>query len=249
MQKVTYTSLAALGEDFHQAFDSALSYELKKLGRSHPLMIRGQKKKTPATFQDTAPGDRRLTLGEFAEGGRDDAKLAIAAARSAFADWRELGWVQRVAFLRKAAELMTERQYRLAALLSLEVGKNRFEAIAEVSESIDLILYYCQQMENNRGYVQPMGGNGAEQTRSVLRPYGAWAVVSPFNFPLALATGMAAGALVAGNTVVFKPASDTPLSGWWLHEVLHEAGLPAGVFHSSMHAVFMPSWAQRIAAM
>jgi 1-pyrroline-5-carboxylate dehydrogenase len=233
MQKVTYASLGSLGEDFHKAFDSALSYELKKLGRPHPLVIRGQKKKSKETFTDTNPADTRMVLGEFAAGTRADAGLAITAARDAFADWRELGWPQRVAFLRKAAEIMTERQFRLAALLSLEVGKNRFEAIAEVSESIDLILYYCQQMESNRGYVLPMGmnGNGAEQTRSVLKPHGVWAVVSPFNFPLALATGMAAGALVTGNTVVFKPSSDTPLSGWWLQEILHEAGLPAGVFN------------------
>ena len=181
MQKVTYASLGSLGEDFHKSFDSALSYELKKLGRAHPLVIRGQKKKSKATFTDTNPADTRMVLGEFAAGTRADAGLAITAARDAFPDWRELGWPQRVAFLRKAAEIMTERQFRLAALLSLEVGKNRFEAIAEVSESIDLILYYCQQMESNRGYVLPMGvnGNSAEQTRSVLKPHGVWAVVSP----------------------------------------------------------------------
>ena len=126
---------------------------------------------------------------------------------------------------------MTRRQFEFAALLSLEVGKNRFEAIAEVSEAIDLILYYCQQMEEHNGYELPMGGAGSEQTRSVLKPHGVWAVVAPFNFPLALATGMAAGALVAGNTVVFKPASDTPFSGVCLYEVLRDAGLPPGVFN------------------
>src|SRR5213075_2031069 len=138
---------------------------------------------------------------------------------------------QRVALLRKAADLMTQRQFEFAALLSLEVGKNRFEAIAEVSEAIDLILYYCDQMEEHEGYELPMAGTGAEQTRSVLKPYGVYAVVAPFNFPLALATGMAAGALVAGNTVVFKPASDTPFSGICLHEALRDGGLPPGVFN------------------
>src|SRR2546430_14503217 len=126
---------------------------------------------------------------------------------------------------------MTQRQFEFAALLSLEVGKNRFEAIAEVSEAIDLILYYSGQMEERNGYEQPMNGAGVEHTRSVLRPYGVWAVVAPFNFPLALATGMVAGALLAGNTVVFKPASDTPLSGLCLYEVLRDAGLPPGVFN------------------
>ena len=103
-------------------------------------------------------------------------------------------------------------------------------AAAEVSEAVDLILYYCRQIEEHHGYELPLGGTGAEQTRSVLRPYGVWAVVGPFNFPLALATGMAAGALVAGNTVVFKPASDTPLSGLRLYEVLRDSGLPPAPF-------------------
>jgi 1-pyrroline-5-carboxylate dehydrogenase len=232
MEKVTYASLGSLGEDFHRAFDAALAYEQKKLGRSYPLYIRGQKKKSKAgTFTDTSPADTRVLLGEFQSAGPDETRQAIEAAKAAIPDWIELGWKQRIAFLRKAAEIMTERQFRLAALLSLEVGKNRFEAIAEVSESIDLILYYCRQMEAHQGYVLAMNGNASEQTRSLLKPYGVWAVVSPFNFPLALATGMAAGALVAGNTVVFKPASDTPLAGVLLYEILHEAGLPVGVIN------------------
>jgi len=230
MEKVTYASLGSLGEDFHRTFDAALAYEQKKLGRSHPLYVRGQKKKAKAgTFVDSSPADTRVILGQFESGGREEIRQAIEAAKAAIPDWTDLGWKQRIAFLRKAAEIMTERQFRLAALLSLEVGKNRFEAIAEVSESVDLILYYCRQMEAHQGYVLAMGGNGSEQTRSVLKPYGVWAVVSPFNFPLALATGMAAGALVAGNTIVFKPASDTPLAGVMLYEILHEAGLPVGV--------------------
>ncbi len=229
MEKITYASLGSLGEEFHRAFDEALAYEQKRLGRTHPLYIRGQKKKSKDTFTDTNPANSTFVLGEFQAAGRDETRQAILAARSALADWQELGWQQRVGFLRKAADLMTARQYRMAGLLSLEVGKNRFEAIAEVSESIDLILYYCRQIELHHGYILPMNGGGAEQTRSILKPYGVWAVVSPFNFPLALATGMAAGALIGGNTIVFKPASDTPLSGLLLYEVLHEAGLPVGV--------------------
>lgn len=230
MEKITYASLASLGDDFHRAYDAALTYEQKKLGRSHPLYIRGQKKKARAgTFTDTSPADTRMVLGEFQNAGREETRLAIEAAKSALDDWRELGWQQRVAFLSKAAEIITERQFRLAALLSLEVGKNRVEAIAEVSETVDLIRYYCRQVELHRGYALAMGGNGAENTRTLLKPYGVWAVISPFNFPFALAAGMTAGALLGGNTVVFKPASNAPLAGVLLHEILHEAGLPVGV--------------------
>lgn len=229
MEKITYASLGSLGEDFHQAYEEALHDGRKRLGRAHRLVIGGARKKTGATFLDTNPADTRQVLGEFASAGREETRLAIAAARRALAGWREAGWPRRVAFLRRAAQLMEERQFRLAALLTLEAGKNRFEAIAEVSESIDLILYYCEQMELHQGFVVPMGGTGAERTRSVLQPYGVWAVVAPFNFPLALAAGMAAGALLAGNTVVCKPASDTPLAGWLLQEIFQDCGMPAGV--------------------
>ena len=232
MQKITYASLGSLGEDFHQAFETALEQLRPRLGATHPMFIEGKAIKAKAgTFTDTAPADTRVVLGKFQLGGREETRKAVASAKAVFPAWRDLGWRQRVALLRKAAELMTQRQFEFAALISLEVGKNRFEAIAEVSEAIDLILYYCQQIESHDGYEMPMGGVGAEKTRSVLKPYGVWAVVAPFNFPLALATGMAAGALVAGNTVVFKPASDTPLSGLCLYEVLCDAGLPPGVFN------------------
>src|SRR5882762_8562719 len=230
MDKITYASLGSLGEDFHRTFDAALKQARERLGRAHPMYIEGKPKKARGgTFADTSPADTRLVLGKFQLGNRDDARQAVEVARAVYPAWRGPGWVERVALLRKAADLMVQRQFELAALLSLEVGKNRFEAIAEVSEAIDLILYYCRQMEEHNGYEMPMGGAGAEQTRSVLKPYGVWAVVSPFNFPLALATGMAAGALVAGNTVVFKPASDTPYSGVCLYEVLRDAALPPGV--------------------
>jgi 1-pyrroline-5-carboxylate dehydrogenase len=232
MEKVTYASLGSLGEDFHRSFDAALAGLEAKLGRTHPFYIGDRPRRTGhATFEKTSPSDARRLLGRFQLGTREDTRRAVAAARRAFPAWRDRHWSERISLLRKAADLMTQKQFELAALLTLEVGKNRFEAIAEVSESVDLILYYCQQMEENSGYEKPMGGVGSEQTRSVLKPYGVWAVVSPFNFPLALATGMAAGALVAGNTVVFKPASDTPFSGLRLFEILREAGLPPGVFN------------------
>ena len=232
MQKITYASLGSLGDDFHHSFDNALKHVQDKLGRVYPLFIRGsQKKARNGTFDDLCPFDTRRTLGKFQKANREETRQAIAAAKSAFIEWRELGWPQRISFLRKAAELMTERQFRLAAVLSLEVGKNRFEAIAEVSESIDLINYYCEQMEKNRGYEMPLASSATEKTKSALKPYGVWAVIAPFNFPLALATGMAAGAMVAGNTVVFKAASDTPWSGFVLNELMRDAGLPIGVFN------------------
>lgn len=232
MDKITYASLGSLGQEFHDTFDAAIGHVREELGESHPMYIGGQEKKAKAgVFRDTNPADTRIVLGEFQLGSQRDARRAVAAARAAFPGWRDMGWQARVALMRKAAELMMQRQYQLAALMCMEVGKNRFEAIAEVSETVDLILYYAQQVEEHQGYEIPMGGAGAEHTKSVLKPFGVWAVVAPFNFPMALSTGMATGALLGGNTVVFKPASDTPFIGLRIYEVLRDAGLPDGVFN------------------
>lgn len=232
MEKITYASLDTLGEEFHRAFESALSHQQKRFGHSHPLFIGGHAlNSTGGHFPDIAPSDARLVLGKFQLASREHTRKAISAAKTALAVWNDLSWHNRVSFLRKAAELMTSHQYDLAALICLEVGKNRFEAIAEVSEAVDLIHYYCQHIEANNGFERPMSGSRTEKTKTLLKPHGVWAVVSPFNFPLVLAAGMATAALLGGNTVVFKPASDTPFAGLRLYELLHQAGLPVGVFN------------------
>jgi 1-pyrroline-5-carboxylate dehydrogenase len=134
--------------------------------------------------------------------------------------------------LKKAADGIRARRWELSALMGYEAGKNRLECVGDVEESADLIEYYCIQMEQHNGFNTTLGTLGPnEDNSSVLRPYGVWAVISPFNFPLALAAGPSGGALVAGNTVVFKPASDTPLLGYKLNEVMAEAGMPKGVFN------------------
>lgn len=230
MEKITYASLASLGEEFHQQFDEALGRVSQALGRTHALEIAGKPLKGRATFSDVSPANNRILLGSFQNATPVDTQKIIEIAKAAFPAWRDLGWRKRVELLRKAADVMTQRQFDYAAWLVLEVGKNRFEAIAEVSEAIDLVLYYCAQMEEHNGFEMAMSTSGKEKTRSVLKPYGAWAVIAPFNFPLALGTGMAAGTLVAGNTVVFKPATDTPMSAFLLAECMREAGLPRGVF-------------------
>ena len=113
--------------------------------------------------------------------------------------------------------MISERQFDYAALMALEVGKNRLEALGDVEETADLLRYYGDEFEKADGFVKPLGSlSPIERTRSVLRPYGVFGVISPFNFPMALAGGPAGGALIAGNTVVLKPSSDAPL---WRGEV------------------------------
>jgi 1-pyrroline-5-carboxylate dehydrogenase len=126
--------------------------------------------------------------------------------------WAATPWRDRLSLIRKAAELISERQMRYAGLMAIEVGKNRLEALGEVEEAADLLRYYSQTMEDNGGYDHPMDnlGDGAVHTRSILRPHGVFAVISPFNFPMALAAGPTAAALIAGNAIVFEALVGRP---------------------------------------
>jgi 1-pyrroline-5-carboxylate dehydrogenase len=134
--------------------------------------------------------------------------------------------------MRRAAEAIRTHRYELAAIMSIEIGKNRMEALGDAEESADLIDYYADQVEANGGYVRPLGKlSPNERTQDALRPYGVFVVIAPFNFPLALSTGMSAGALLGGNTVVYKPSVQAPLTGAELAAIYAEAGLPAGVFN------------------
>jgi len=174
-------------------------------------------------------------LGVFQKGTAADANAAVAAARKAFKGWSRTPWQERVRLIRKAAEIMDQRTYEMGAVVSLEVGKNRMEGLGDVAETADLFRYACSRMEASNGFVAEMGRDplqGFESTNvSVLRPYGVWLVISPFNFPAALTGGPTGSALVAGNTVVMKPASDTPWTTRLICECLRDAGVPDGVFN------------------
>jgi 1-pyrroline-5-carboxylate dehydrogenase len=158
--------------------------------------------------------------------------LAVAAARAARSEWRRTPYRERIAHLEKAARALAERHVEIAAVVSLETGKNRLEAIVEVQEAIELIAAYSQEMERHEGFVEPLASIAAnERGTETLRPYGAFGVIAPFNFPLALALGMTVAALIAGNTVVLKPSEEAPWTGALLAEALAAAELPAGVFN------------------
>src|SRR5438552_8690261 len=221
--------------EFHAGFEDALASVRSFLGAEHPMLIGGHDQRAPRQFDIKSPSDRRTLLGRFEAGDETHAAAAIEAAKTAFPAWAATPWTERVALLRRAAALIMERVYEIGAVLALEVGKNRMEALGEAQETADLIAYYCDQMEANDGYVRPMladplTGFTSENT-SVMKPYGVWLVIAPFNFPLALAGGPSGAALVAGNTVVFKPASSTPWSGRLLALAMRDAGIPAGVFN------------------
>ena len=187
-------------------------------------------------FEVRSPIDSDIVVGTFARGIRDDVQDAIAAARRAQPAWFHLGWERRLAILRTAAELISERLMEYAGVMAYEVGKTRMEALGEVEEVADLIRYYAKTAEDNAYYDHEMDnlGDPAVHTRSILRPHGVFAVISPFNFPMALSAGPSSAALMAGNAVVFKPASVSALTGVILTEVYRDAGVPDGVFNLVM---------------
>ena len=230
----TWQNAVELGktEEFHVNYEAAVDKVRAEFGNKHPIVIDGKEVLAAATFPDTSPADTSLILGHFQKGTRSHAKQAIKAAKAAFPGWAATPYLERVRTIQRAADRISERKFALAVLLSFENGKNRYEAMADVDEAADLLRWYATEMMRNQGYEHAMGQFlPGETARAKLKPYGVWAVVAPFNFPFAIAAGMSTGALITGNTVVFKPASDTPYMGLKLCELLHEAGLPPGVFN------------------
>jgi 1-pyrroline-5-carboxylate dehydrogenase len=231
--RLTYATMFKPPKELHSNYEKALGKVMRNLGQDIPMLIDGQDVRARSKFKDTSPTNQELILGIFQKGTATHANHAIAAARGAFRDWSRRSYKDRVQLLRKAAAQIDKRIYEIAAVISLEVGKNRMEALGDIAEAADLIRYACDQMELNKGFRVKMGrdplkGYRASNT-SVLRPYGVWLVISPFNFPAALTGGPVGAALVAGNTVVMKPATDTPWTVRLLAECFHDAGIPDGV--------------------
>jgi predicted delta-1-pyrroline-5-carboxylate dehydrogenase group 2 len=146
-----------------------------------------------------------------------DAEKVVAVARKAYSSWSQTTPGERADLLFKAASIMRERRFELASLILLEVHKNRQEADADVAEAIDFLEYYGREMIR------------IAEEKPNARPIGVAAAIVPWNFPLAILTGMTAGALVTGNTVIMKPAEQSPVIALRFFEVLKEAGIPEGV--------------------
>ena len=234
--KVTYATLRADNEELHAGFEEAATRVRGELGAQHQNYVDGARRDGVSTFEARSPIDTDILLGTFASGTPSDIDDAVAAARRAQPAWAATPWRERLTILRRAAELISDRLFEYAAAQSYEVGKNRIESLGEIEESADLIRYYAQTMEENDGYEHPMGnlGDTAVHTKSILRPHGVFAVVSPFNFPMALATGPSAAARMAGNTVVIKPSSASPLSAQNMLQAYIDAGVPQGVVNLIM---------------
>ncbi|MDE1825749.1 MAG: aldehyde dehydrogenase family protein [Candidatus Micrarchaeota archaeon] len=237
-------------EEFDSLFDGAVA-KVKSyvLGKRHPIYIDGKETYCASEIEEYSPIDRSMLIGRFQRGTRENAKQAIEAAHSAFAVWSQTDYKERIGIFRQAAAIFSRDKFTVAAILSIENGKTRYESIGEVDEAIDFLNYYSLDLEKNRGFVRKTkygassakvsaGFQGApgreENVRIALRPYGVFGVIAPFNFPISISTGMSSAALLTGNTVVFKPSStDNPamLTGLKIYEIFKEAGVPHGVFN------------------
>ena len=233
--KLTYATMFNPPEELHKRFDAGLAKVKTGLGKEHAMIINNSDVFADEKFIDLSPVNTDWTLAVMQKGNEEHARQALEAARKAFPGWSHTPWQERVRLLRKTADLIEERLFELSAAMALEVGKNRMESLGDVQETTDLIKYACDQMEANQGYIVEMGkdplvGYNAQNV-SVLRPYGVWLVISPFNFPFALTGGPTGAALVTGNTVLIKPATDTAWIVRLLAECFRDAGLPEGVLN------------------
>jgi acyl-CoA reductase-like NAD-dependent aldehyde dehydrogenase len=233
--KLTYSTLFDPPPEMHARFEAALRDVRGRLNAKHALHIKGEDVQAARHLEQRSPIDRDWVLGRFSQAEAGDVDKAMQAAKEAFATWRKTPSLERIRLLRRVAQLIEERAYHIAAVLTLEVGKNRLEALGEVQETADFFSVYCKDFESHRGFDHALPNDplpeAISRNRSVMKPYGVWAVIAPFNSPFALAGGPVAAALVAGNTVVLKGASDSSWAGRLLADCLRDAGLPPGVFN------------------
>ncbi len=185
---------------------------------------------TSRTFENRNPADRNEIVGLFQQSGPDDARCAVAAASEAFPRWREVPAPRRAEILYRAAQMLVERKEELARDMTREMGKVLEETRGDVQEAIDMA--YFMAGEGRRLYGQTTPSELPDKFCMTVRmPVGVCALITPWNFPMAIPSWKILPALVCGNTVVIKPPSDAPLSCWHFVKILHEAGVPGGVLN------------------
>jgi RHH-type proline utilization regulon transcriptional repressor/proline dehydrogenase/delta 1-pyrroline-5-carboxylate dehydrogenase len=214
-------------EEARQAMREALADVESQFGGEYPLVIDGEEVITAEWFESLNPSHKRQVVGRIASGSAADASRAVSAAKTALPEWSALSADRRAEYLRTVAEIMRSRRYELAAWQVHECAKEWREADGDVCEAIDFCEYYAAGAIH---LAQPQGVDvPGEENRFEYVPRGVTAVIAPWNFPLAILTGMTTAALATGNTVVMKPAEQSSVMAAKLMEIFREAELPAGV--------------------
>ncbi|MFH0938038.1 MAG: L-glutamate gamma-semialdehyde dehydrogenase [Planctomycetota bacterium] len=220
---------AFLAEKERNDFKAAIIDARRQFGKTWPLFIGGKEESgQDGVIESLNPSNVSEVVGYVGKASIAQADRAIAAARKAFPAWRDASAKTRADMLRRAAAIMRRRKFELAALEVLEAGKPCREADGDVAEAIDFLEYYALEVERimviTRHEQAP-----AEVNENFYQPRGVAAIIAPWNFPLAILTGMTGAALATGNTALIKPAASTPVIGALLMQILREAGIPDGV--------------------
>lgn len=236
----------AANTDYTQAANrdkqrAAIAAYTAKLGQKWPLVINGKKISDREYIASVNPAKPSQVIGSWARATIADAEAAVAAAQAAFPKWRATPADDRAKILERAADLMESRRLELNALLILEAGKPWIEADGDISEAIDFCRFYAVEMRKLAKPVvtQSVPGERCVQTWT---PRGVGVAIAPWNFPLAILTGLVVAPLVAGNCVIMKPAEQTSVIGGVLMDLLTEAGVPAGVLN------FLPGFGEDVGA-
>ncbi|KPL05630.1 1-pyrroline-5-carboxylate dehydrogenase [candidate division BRC1 bacterium SM23_51] len=217
-------------ETQRKAFPEAITRARKNLGSTYPLFIGGKNIETDEKVASENPAAPSEVIGQVCQAGTREIASAIAAAKEAFPAWRDTPCNERAQYLLKVADIARRRLFELAAWQVLEVGKQWDQAHADVTEAIDFLRYYAQEMIRLGSPRRP-GTAPGEVNFYFYEPKGIVTVIAPWNFPLAISCGMCAAAIVTGNCVVYKPSGLSAVVGHNLLEILCEAGLPPGVFN------------------
>ncbi len=213
-----------------KAMQKALTKVRAELGREHPIVIGGEKIMMPEKLFSYNPSKPSEVVGIFQKANVDLANRAVEAAAAAFESWKNVPAKKRAEYLFKAAALMRKRKFEYCALLTYEVGKSWAEADADTAEAIDFLEFYGREMLR-LAKPQPLTKIKDEKNELRYIPLGVGVCVPPWNFALAILAGMTTAAVVAGNTVVLKPSSDSPAIGYKFFELMNEVGLPKGVIN------------------
>jgi 1-pyrroline-5-carboxylate dehydrogenase len=209
---------------------AALEKVQAQLGREYDIMIGGEHIKTEQKLNSYNPSDKDEVVGVFQKATPELASKAVDVAYEKFQEWRRVKPHKRAAYLFKAARLMRQRKLEMDAYMIYEAGKNWKEAEGDTSEAIDFLEFYGREMLRYGG-PQPVTKYPGEKPELRYIPLGVGIIIPPWNFPLAILTGMTSAAIVTGNTVVLKPSSDAPMMGQLFCELMQEAGLPDGVLN------------------
>ncbi len=201
-----------------------------QFGKEYPNYIDGKEVYSERKTKSINPAHPNEVVGIFQKSGKEDAEKAIQAALKAFEFWKKVPARERANYLFKAAAELRRRRYEINAWMISEVGKNYLEADADTCEAIDFLEFYGREAIRY-AQKQPLTKIKGEKNEYFYIPLGVGLVIPPWNFPLAILTGMTSAAIVTGNTVVLKPSSDSPMMGWILYDVFKKVGLPDGVLN------------------